>query len=100
MKDTVPTYNELMEQRDSLRAELEKSNQLAERLRCDLADPPIDVQEIIIKKMHLVSEDELEKEKALSEKRWLMAQELCGVLDAIIPLSPAVIKCQKMEKEK
>lgn len=112
---------ETAERRDQLRAELEKSNQLVERLRCDLADPPLDVQEIVIKKLHLVSEDELEKVRAELEKvklasfsqfsqiealklevvqEHLMAQELCAVLDAILPLSPAVIKFQKIEKEK
>lgn len=50
-------YNKSQAKLAALRAENEKLQQINERLRRNLADPPPDVQELVIKKLDLVSRD-------------------------------------------
>jgi len=57
----------MRKERDQLRAELTKANDLIASLRRDLADPPGDVQELVINKLNLVSADDLAAFKAVAE---------------------------------
>lgn len=60
----------LKNERDKLRARVADLEALTDRLRQDLNDPPADVQELVIKKLNLVSSErvkELEADKARLE---------------------------------
>lgn len=75
----IRNRDEIEKERDQLRARVAELETLTDRLRRDLNDPPADVQELVIRKLNLVSDDrvaELEKDKAildgLENVRWRM----------------------------